>query len=141
MKIELLNSNDTQIILDMANSFTTYYPTKQSIENYINNEYNFIYTVSFKESIIGFIHLLNATDVYELINIYVSPEYRNRGIASDLINFVKNFINMPIILEVENLNYNAIKLYEKLGFKEIYSRKNYYGNDRNAIIMRLECEK
>jgi len=50
--------------------------------------------------------------------------------------------NMPrIILEVRPSNTNALKLYEKMGFEAIGSRKNYYpsnpetGLREDAIVM------
>ena len=39
-----------------------------------------------------------------------------------------------IMLEVNENNLQALKLYNKLGFKEISLRDRYYGDD-NAIIM------
>ena len=39
-----------------------------------------------------------------------------------------------VIAEINEKNNNAIKLYQKLGFKEISLRDRYYGDD-TAIIM------
>ena len=38
--------------------------------------------------------------------------------------------------EVNEKNINAIKLYEKFGFKKIGLRKKYYNNIDNAILMK-----
>ena len=40
-----------------------------------------------------------------------------------------------ILLEVNENNFSAIKLYRKNNFKEISVRKNYYGTGQNALIM------
>ena len=50
---------------------------------------------------------------------------------------IKNihFSEEKFLLEVNENNGKALKLYKKIGFEEIYVRKNYYGNNENAIIM------
>ena len=44
-------------------------------------------------------------------------------------------------LEVRASNCAARALYEKLGFREIYVRRRYYGNGENAVIMRKEYQE
>ena len=62
-------------------------------------------------------------------------EYQHRGIGKSLLKFViENETFDKIMLEVRETNTNAIKLYEKFNFKEIYRRKKYYG-DCDAVIM------
>ncbi|MFX0032789.1 MAG: GNAT family N-acetyltransferase [Candidatus Hodarchaeota archaeon] len=61
-----------------------------------------------------------------LADIFVSPNYRNQGIAKSMIYKVTNewvnpkYINM-IWLQVEVENENAINFYENIGLKELYS--------------------
>ena len=43
-----------------------------------------------------------------------------------------------IILEVNENNISAIKLYEKNGFKKYGLRTRYYNNTDNALIMNLK---
>ena len=50
---------------------------------------------------------------------------------------IQNFGCDTILLEVNTMNYKAISLYEKYGFKEYGTRKNYYGNS-DAILMKKE---
>ena len=63
------------------------------------------------------------------------------GIASKLleklIETAKSKKATLLTLEVNETNTNAIKLYEKYNFKKIGLRKNYYGQNKNAIIMTL----
>ena len=74
----------------------------------------------------------------EIVDIFVLKEYRNKGIASKLINEITNDYTVDnITLEVSMLNKNAINLYEKLGFKKIAVRKNYY-KDSDGILMLKE---
>lgn len=62
----------------------------------------------------------NPNEIY-LDSLYVIPEYRNRGVATSLLNAAidkyKN-IGKPFGLLVEPHNSKAHKLYKELGFKE-----------------------
>ena len=78
----------------------------------------------------------------EILNLFVSEQYRGNGIARMLTNSVidicKEHNIEALTLEVRYNNEMAIKLYEGLGFVKKAIRKNYYSNDDNAILMMLE---
>ena len=40
-----------------------------------------------------------------------------------------------IFLEVDEANYKAINLYEKVGFVVSYTRRKYYKNKNDALVM------
>ena len=75
----------------------------------------------------------------DINNIVVSEKYRNKGIATALINFAISKFNdlKNVFLEVNDKNINAVNLYKKLGFKVIDVRMRYYGID-DALIMQKE---
>lgn len=89
--------------------------------------------IAYKEDkIIGFLIYDDIYDRYEIEYIGVLEEYRNKGIGSKLMEYLKD---KPISLEVDINNEFAIKLYEKYGFKRVSIRKNYYnGNDAYLMI-------
>ena len=65
-------------------------------------------------------------------------KFRNMGIATKLINEIINDYEINnITLEVSVDNCVAIKLYEKLGFKSVALRKEYY-NGTDAFLMLKE---
>ncbi|MBO5223309.1 MAG: ribosomal protein S18-alanine N-acetyltransferase [Clostridia bacterium] len=74
-------------------------------------------------------------------NIAVSENFRNRGIASGILNNIisccKDRGVTVMFLEVNEHNVGAIALYTKFGFGKIGERKNYYKSG-NAIIMSLK---
>ena len=75
----------------------------------------------------GFIEIDILPDFIDIINIVVDPNNRKKGIGTQLINYIStNYLNKPINLEVSKENLVAINFYNKLGFKEIGIRKNYY---------------
>jgi len=89
--------------------------------------------------ILGFAGIIDTYDQMEITNIVVRKDYRNQGIGNfllrELINFSKG--KNVIYLEVNSKNTNAIKLYEKNGFKKCGLRKKYYNNTDDAILMNL----
>lgn len=78
----------------------------------------------------------------EIMNFFIIKDYQKRGIGkwflTEIINeFIKNGIRV-ITLEVRVSNKKAINLYESLGFKNVYIRKNYYQDGEDAILMLKE---
>lgn len=78
------------------------------------------------EKPVGYISIKNKSEDIHLSRIGIRKDYRNIGIASELMNTLVNFsssINKPCIsLLVETTNKYAIHLYEKYGFLPIGSK-------------------
>ena len=109
-------------------------------ENYnpIINEYTKIYTYTVDKNVVAFLIFTIMYDKCEIIDIFVKSDYRNKKIAQMLINELSSDYNLDnITLEVSESNIPAINLYEKLGFKKVATRKNYY-KDSNGILMLKE---
>lgn len=95
-----------------------------SIYNYIEND-----------KVLGYLEIRIVDGVLDIMNLFVSEDSRRKGIASALMNEMINKEQYNrIMLEVNENNKEAIRLYSKLGFKEINLRERYYGVD-TAIIM------
>ena len=97
-----------------------------------------------ENKIIGTLKYSTIYDRIEIDNIFVEENYRRKGIGNklliELINLAKNRNKNEIILEVNDKNEAAIKLYEKNGFKNIGIRKKYYNNTHDANIMSLSLK-
>ena len=96
-----------------------------------------IYVYKENNQILGFIHISINFEVVDLLNIIVDEKYRNKHIATLLMDYM--ITDLPnnasrILLEVNKNNTAAIKLYYRFNFEVINERKNYYGSD-NALIM------
>ena len=79
-------------------------------------------------------------DEAQIIDIFVEPEQRRQGLAEKkLRDWITSLsAGTKIILEVRTGNIPALKLYEKLGFTQLYVRKNYYTNPtEDASVMQL----
>ena len=87
------------------------------------------------EIILGYLEIRLVDGVVDIMNLFVNEEDRRKGIATELMNKMIQEENYSrIMLEVNENNDSAIRLYNKLGFKEISLRDRYYGED-TAIIM------
>lgn len=75
-------------------------------------------------------------DIIEVGRLYVVPQYRNNGIASNLLIKVEDYARKlgakALILDTYNRFESAVKLYKKLGFYEI---ENYISNSPYSICM------
>tara|TARA_Y100001968_G_scaffold333122_1_gene394249 strand:+ start:2910 stop:3341 length:432 start_codon:yes stop_codon:yes gene_type:complete len=78
---------------------------------------------------------------YHLNNIAVKQICQGKGIAKDMLKFLikklrKSKIN-KIMLEVRCDNFQAIKLYDSMGFNKVNIRKNYYKKGKDAFLYDL----
>lgn len=96
-----------------------------------------------RRRIAGFALIRLAADEAELLTIAVEPRWRGKGVGKALMEAVfSDLLLSParrMFLEVDEQNRAAIRLYEKLGFSTISSRKGYYprpdGSAATALVM------
>lgn len=88
----------------------------------------------------GYLYALNLGDNVDILSIFVDNMYRLRHIGTNLIEYLKSMVNGSITLEVAEDNSSALKLYNKVGFKVVGTRKKYYIN-ADAYVMKLESGK
>jgi len=111
--------------------------SKESTENLVKADNSFIYTYLVDEKVCGYLMVLDSIDVYEILAIATVEEYRNKGIAQELLDKIKT---KDIFLEVRESNKKAINFYKKNNFKQISIRKGYYSDPtEDAIIMKMEA--
>ena len=111
--------------------------SKESTENLVKADNSFIYAYLIDEKICGYLVVLDSIDVYEILAIATVEEYRNKGIAQELLDKIKT---KDIFLEVRESNEKAINFYKKNNFKQISIRKGYYSDPtEDAIIMKMEA--
>lgn len=121
--------------------------SKNSIEEEMNNMLAKFLIAKDEQKVVGFAMCWFVMDECHIGNIAVHPDYRNQGIATELLNNLlvgckKEHGTKNLLLEVRVSNEPAINLYKKLGFYELVIRKQYYKNPDNsyedAIIMAKE---
>lgn len=107
-----------------------------------NNNVKFFVAEKMSE-IVGYCGLQLTEDIGFVTNIAVLPKFRHQGIGraltKELLNFLYETNLSSVSLEVRVSNKNAISIYEKLGFKKIGVRKNFYSNPKeDAFIYTYE---
>ncbi|MEG2915304.1 MAG: GNAT family N-acetyltransferase [Oscillospiraceae bacterium] len=86
---------------------------KKKIESNID-KYN---TVFYDGKKVGYLYFHEDGSKFELDDLYIIPEYRNKGIGSEILEGLIKKADKTIFLYVFSRNTGAIRLYEKFGFK------------------------
>ena len=94
-------------------------------------------------TVLGYAGLLVVLDEGYITNVAVRPAFRRQGIAADLLTVFDRFARGNhlafLTLEVRASNEPALALYEKLGYRRMGLRKNYYEHPtEDAVIMTRE---
>ena len=97
---------------------------KKEIEN---NPFGKVLLYVKDNRIVAYLYYSEIYERVEINNIEVEPDFRNKGIGTELLRYlIETTDQKSISLEVKKDNYNAIKLYKKFNFKEKAMRKGYY---------------
>jgi ribosomal-protein-alanine N-acetyltransferase len=93
----------------------------------------------------GYAAAWSVLDQCELGNVAVAPDWRNRGVGSQLVARILELARArcvrEVFLEVRPSNATAQRLYERLGFRRVGRRRDYYMEPReDALVMRLALD-
>lgn len=117
--------------------------SEKSIASEVSNPLSLWLVATQGEKVVGYVGSQSVLDGADMMNIAVDPDYRNAGIATQLILKLIDLLKcngvVSLCLEVRISNESAIALYEKMGFVPVGRRLGYYRNPReDAYIMRKE---
>ncbi|MEA2006238.1 MAG: ribosomal protein S18-alanine N-acetyltransferase [Acidobacteriota bacterium] len=139
-----MEEKDLPFVLEIERlSFSIPWPEtsfKGEIENYpISNPYVIIYKPQNK--VIGHIIYWRVQSEVQISNVAIHPDFRRMGIGRSVLEEVLSHVKKQgvqfVVLEVRPSNFVARSLYNKLGFKVIGIRKNYYHQpNEDALVMR-----
>ncbi len=134
-----LTINDSENYLRLGKVLNNNFNSLFNLDSILNNDNEKIIGYYDNDKLVGFIHISISFEVYDIVNIVVDSDYRNKGIGTKLLNYVidNNLECKKLMLEVRENNNNAIKFYKDNGFELINVRKNYYG-DEDALIMKRD---
>lgn len=97
--------------------------------------------------IVAYAILLPALGDVDLLDISVAQAYQRKGIATKLLNEIKEMITGAgferMMLEVRRSNIAASALYRQFGFTEVGLRRDYYPLDtgrEDAIVMEYKLK-
>lgn len=116
--------------------------TRGLFESELKNPVSFSYTLKLneggKEVLAAYIIFWIVLGEAHILNLCVDQGYRNTGLATELLDIALDIMrkNMAfeVFLEVRKSNKIAQRLYASFGFRQLFERKNYYG-DEDAIVM------
>lgn len=113
--------------------------SEDSLKDELTNETARFYVLRDNEKLLGYIGSNNICNEVYITNVAVNGACRGKGYGKKLVNHLLKQSELEkalfVTLEVRESNENAIKLYEKCGFKKIGERKNFYSKPtENALI-------
>ena len=117
----------------------------KAFESELENPIAFYFVAVSDGEVIGYCGYWWTFGEAQITNVAVSPEFRQKGIASalmdEMINHCREMDVYSITLEVRVSNNAAISMYEKYGFERVGLRPKYYNNQEDALLMTKEIEK
>lgn len=141
--IRKANIDDKEDIIKLGNMINNNFSKVYDIDNYFDKKYNVIYLDIEDNEVVGMIMAIVLYETCEILNIVVNEKYRNKKIATNLMDTLISEFEDTIeflTLEVSVNNIPAINLYKKFGLEIINTRKNYY-EDSDAYLMGVKYEK
>ena len=116
--------------------------SEASIAHYMETGNNVFVVAKAAGEVIGYAAVMCVLDEGNLVSIAVEEDYREMGIASELLDIAYDMSQergvTSINLEVRESNEAAIRLYEKEGFEKIGLRKNFYSNPKEDAVLYLK---
>ncbi len=140
-----LNEADKKDIQELSELEKEIFPedpwSYTQILNEFENGFSRIWILKVNKRTAGYLIFRKFNPEIEILRIGVKKEYRRKGIGTELMKRLFNFAIKEkiskIFLEVKMSNTPAYSFYKKMGFKELYRRKNYY-KDEPALVMLKE---
>jgi len=127
--------NELNLIGELESSFN--YVLKDVKNDLSSNPFSHYLLYFDNDKIVGYINYYLMYEKLEIANFNVLDNYQNKGIGTKLIKYLidkYSGVCENITLEVKSDNIKAIHIYEKMGFKRVAIRENYY-NGIDGILM------
>jgi len=95
------------------------------------------YVMIARGNMVGYLFSHVVDDDVQILNIAIDIPFQHKGYGEQLLSYFLDQFNTDssIHLEVRKSNFPAINLYLKFGFHETGTRKGYYADGEDAIIM------
>lgn len=113
--------------------------SESGIGHYLDSGSTIFVVAKHESRLVGYAAVLRIIDEGNLISIVVEEEYRNMGIAREILDIVydiaRGYKLTKIHLEVRRTNEAAISLYEKEGFALVGERKGFYDKPKEDALL------
>jgi [ribosomal protein S18]-alanine N-acetyltransferase len=95
-----------------------------------------------RRKLAGFIMSRLAADEAEILSVAIAPGRRGRGLSRPLLDFHLRSLAgrgvRAVLLEVDEQNEPARRLYGRAGFREVGRRQGYYESGATALVLRRD---
>lgn len=133
--IRKIKTQDFFKIYELGLSYDNKFKNHYNLDLYLDSQINNILVFEENDIIKGFIIYKIIDDFIDVELILVDKKYQNGKIGTKLMEEIEKENISFINLEVSKENVIAKKLYDNLGYKEIFVRRGYY-NGVDAILMK-----
>jgi len=136
--IRIATSNDLADILSIEKKVFKHPWSKEQLSWELNSQpaaENYVMIA--RGNMIGYLFSHVVDDDVQILNIAINIPFQHKGYGEQLLSYFLDQFNTDssIHLEVRKSNFPAINLYLKFGFHEAGTRKGYYSDGEDAIIM------
>ena len=144
--IREMQESDIKEIADLEKECFSEPWSEASLRDELTNETARFYVLREGKKLLGYIGSNNICNEVYITNVAVNKDCRGKGYGQILVNHLIKQSEVEkaffITLEVRKSNENAIKLYEKCGFKLIGERKKFYSKPtEDALIYTYYIEE
>ena len=136
--IRIATSNDLVDILSIEKKVFKHPWSKEQLSWELNSQpVAENYVMIARGNMIGYLFSHVVDDDVQILNIAIDIPFQHKGYGEQLLSYFLDQFNTDssIHLEVRKSNFPAINLYLKFGFHETGTRKGYYADGEDAIIM------
>ncbi len=136
--IRIATSNDLADILSIEKNVFKHPWSKEQLSWELNSQPTAEnYVMIARGNMIGYLFSHVVDDDVQILNIAIDIPFQHKGYGEQLLSYLLDQFNTDssIHLEVRKSNFPAINLYLKFGFHETGTRKGYYTDGEDAIIM------
>ncbi|WP_214817142.1 GNAT family N-acetyltransferase [Exiguobacterium sp. s59] len=93
----------------------------------------------FEEDVIGFCHAIDRGDMWEMLRLYLHPDYHRNGYGAAFLNYFQSKKTQPMEVYVENSNDQAIAFLLHQSFKEVNRiQEEVYDQPMELIHLRYD---
>ena len=136
--IRIATSNDLADILSIEKKVFKHPWSKEQLSWELNSQpaaENYVMLA--RGNMIGYLFSHVVDDDVQILNIAIDIPFQHKGYGEQFLSYFLDQFNtdISIHLEVRKSNFPAINLYLKFGFHETGTRKGYYADGEDAIIM------
>jgi ribosomal-protein-alanine N-acetyltransferase len=142
IKLRKMQPHDIRAIMEIEQASFTAPWSELSFLNDMYNADSLSKVALIENRVVGYVCTRYVLNEGHLLNLAVHRDFRRRGIATELMNTVLEELKEKgctlLYLEVRVSNLDAIKFYERFGFKIASFRRKYYSSptEDGALMMR-----